>query len=155
MFAHTATHTTLNANLQIYNKAIESDSVKHRFRLKTISELQNQFCKPKVSFWKHTIYSFSTGVQIFSKITNTVSCESPTELNLTQTLGATTFVSTHFNSFLKRFASLSIFLNIGCPRKYNSHSHQFCHLALNKSKSNTCQVSKKIIMKTKIFFRSL
>ena len=41
------------------------DSVKHMFRLKTTSDLQNQFCKPKVSFWKHTIYSFSTGVLMF------------------------------------------------------------------------------------------
>jgi len=26
------------------------DSERHMFRLKTISDLQNQFCKPKVSF---------------------------------------------------------------------------------------------------------
>ena len=43
------------------------------------------------------------------------------------------------------------FLNIGCPRKYNSYSYQFCHLALKKSKSNTCQVSKKSSWKQRYF----
>ena len=104
------------------------DSIKHMFRLKITSYLQNQFCKPKVtkSFFLKTYYIkfFYRSTHVFW-ITNTVSCESPTELNFPQPLGATAFVFTQFNAFFEVFRIVEICLNIGCPRKCNSHSHQF------------------------------
>jgi len=45
-----------------------------------------------------------------------VSCESPTELNFPQPLGATAFVFTQFNAFFEVFRIVEHCLNIGCPQ---------------------------------------
>jgi len=80
-----------------------------------------------------------------------VSCESPTELKFSHPLSATTFCFHIIQCFFEVFRIIEHCLNIGCPRKCNSYSHQPCHLALNKPKSNTCQVSKKSSWNPKYF----
>jgi len=91
------------------------DSVRHMFRLKTTSDLQNQFCKPKFLFENILHKFFLQEYWCFFWITNTVSCESPTELNFPQPLGVTTFVFKQFNAFFEVFHIVGHSLHFKLP----------------------------------------
>ena len=138
--------STFNVTHKLLKQVL--DSVRHMFRWKQprISKINSANQKFLFENIVYKVFLRSTGV---FWITNTVSCESPTELIFPQPLGVTTFVFKQINAFLEVFRIVGHCLHIGCPRKCNSHSHQPCHLALNKS--STCQVSKISSWKTRYF----